>query len=473
MQSSSPDKELRFDMLLDIRAKCFRRSARPIILCCIVGLWASAGAAQEQHNPLDDVLPRPCASSRLYKDFEKKQIDAYLSDTEFHFRLMLEPSIQDSIASGVLQDLHNRARESGALIRTPRSYEATVAKELKRLKLPTCYENRAVFFMISRFSRDVEVARQELGLKLYTTPHFGSLPSNDINAHTYPAPDGQGAVIALNSQLLNFVYASTRAVVVTVDSAFDSHEPSHSTRRTNGLLNVAYNRDAQDRFFKTLLSLYRGTPLDRPRLSHADEALVMFLAGAMERFVVAHEYGHLVTGHALSRMEQIPIGRSGTKEFAALKPTWEEEFWADETGMRLLTHILLRSADENPEAARYYIYALHAPLFFFGCMDLLEQMQNMETKQGPFILTEDDKSLIRKCSRADNANADACNEYREKHPPAWLREERLRTMLTEAIKHLPKDQRTQSAIWKGEDVLFNLAIFSRSVTPLLEKELTK
>ena len=58
--------------------------------------------------------------------------------------------------------------------------------EREVIRVPTCLENPNFYFLISHLAIDAEVARQELGLPLWELPKFGSLPSNDINAYTYP-----------------------------------------------------------------------------------------------------------------------------------------------------------------------------------------------------------------------------------------------------------------------------------------------
>jgi len=442
-----------------------------MIFFCLV---APAQSGTAVNDGQEDVLPDPCARDPIYREFEMIQVDAYLSNKDF--RIFLESDLRNRVKQSVFKELRDRAFAQTGVIIVTQEFERYFEAEVASLKVPTCYENPFFYLMMDQYARDVETARQELGLSLAVRPRFGSLPSNDINAYTYPLSGGRAHVIAINSQLFNFIYQMTALSVHGVDPALNKRQLSQAEVITNGLIGIAYNPQAQKSFVASIVGLLLGKPIARGPVSHLEEPLVIFFAAAMERFVFAHEYGHLIRTHRSPKTSR-PTGATGSFEYDVLKWSWRQEFEADSVGLKLVIQILLRSAQDNPSLTAYYIYALKAPLFFFECEELLDQARYMqETGKMPPPLTDKDKSFVRNCANGTILKADrkrCVNDILNNHPPAWLREERLQRPINDALARLPGNEATAEAAQKGSEMLFSVDFFWRETSAQILTALTE
>lgn len=448
-------------------------SAGVVFLCAIAhasGTTATISGAEQ------DVLPQPCATDPVYQEFERIQADAYLSDRDLQFRLFLDPDLQARIRQRVIQDLRRRVADTHAVLAVDPGSGREIETKLANLKTPTCYENAALYFMIEKYARDVETARRELYLPLPRIPKFGSLPGNDINAHTYPLLNGRGEVIAINSQLFTFIYKMTALAVLSVDPTFSTRRPSEAEEITQALIAISYNQRAKQDFASAIVGLLLGKPVARGPVNPAQEPLLVSLAAAIERFVFAHEYGHLIKRH-LSCKVTISTGATGNDENVVFARTWQQEFEADLVGSQLMVHILRRLSEENPSLTQYFVYALKAPLFFFKCMELLDQAKEMqETGKMPVQKSQSNKALIRRCAEgriADSERTQCADAMADDHPPAWLREERLQKEIDQVLAKLPKSQKNSAASNKADELLFNLAIFWQETSTQILKQLTE
>ncbi|MDX3849307.1 hypothetical protein [Streptomyces sp. AK02-01A] len=102
----------------------------------------------------------------------------------------------------------------------------------------------------------------------------------------------------------------------------------------------------------------------RQPLDADSAAMARLLTEATERFVVAHEFAHLLEGHLATPAQR------GAGEW--LHRTREQEFQADETGMLLL----LRALEDGPEEQLASYLAVAGPLFFFAIDHLITRVRN-------------------------------------------------------------------------------------------------
>jgi hypothetical protein len=123
---------------------------------------------------------------------------------------------------------------------------------------------------------------------------------------------------------------------------------------TEALLNISYNQSAKETFIRTILGLAPGKPIDKIPIESSREDLIVFFAEAMERFVFAHEYGHVIKKHVSDPM-LLPTGPTGYLEHKVLGRTWPQELEADAIGLRLLIQILKARAADNPKL-RFLLY---------------------------------------------------------------------------------------------------------------------
>jgi len=467
-----------------------------LLLCLVVA--ASADGNTLDSDPENDVLGPPCAKDVAYREFEKIQADAYLSDG-ISFRIFLDKKLIDQIEEHTSRNLRDRSGQHNSANRNtidiPPGFDRQIQSEMANLKIPTCYENPLYYFMIEQYARDIETARRELGLPLPGgAARFGSIASNDINAYTYPSSDGRNGIIAINVQLLRFISQMTQLAVSAVDPVWHQDKPDHAAMLAQGLMAISYNAEAQDNFIETILSLLAGRPGPKIRpLDAASETLAVFFTNSMERFVFGHEYGHLIKGH-VSPQRPISSGATGYSEHQVFARTWPQEFEADEVGLQLLTHILARSSGQNPKYSQYYLYSLEAPLFFFDSMEVLDRARFMERYAVmPPEPSDSEKSLVRDCAdamlrsvqkpgcalvnkcaggTASESEVDWCeHEMLTTHPPAWLRRERLQHLIDNTFMHIPNRPEVKAAAHKGDEMRFSIGLLGQATSAQMLKRI--
>jgi hypothetical protein len=431
---------------------------------------ALSNSVIDDQAEVGNVLPELCASDPIYQTFEKIQQQAYLDDKELHFGFLLDRKFQ----SKLLQDLRSRlpidtGEVNGILGIDKRSYAQQI-RDFENLELPTCYESPLFYYRISVLVRDIEQARLALHKRLDGSPRFGSIPSNEINAYTYVSSDGRSGVIAMNVELFDFIHGMASIAASVVDPDITKNM-TQSDFITHALLAISYNMQAKREFVNLIAALLEGKPLHRIMLNPSKQVLALVLAGAMERFVVGHEYGHLINND-FSTSTKLPVGATGIDQYDVLNRTWPQEFEADAAGLELLIESLTKTAADSPRDEAYFTYALRAPLFFFDCEAILEGARYMkETGAMPNEMSVDGKAFIRECV-ANPGSVPSCSRVlQETHPPAWLRRERLENRVTEAINERSRGPSAQTASDKAKQMSMSVRLLWEESARLLLAQL--
>lgn len=447
-------------------------------VCFVSLLWLSvapSACAFQLASGEEDQLPPACATDPDYKEFERIQAAAYMTGSALDFRIALSPNFEDEVVRSTINAVRRRSHEKNMAIPIRPGDTADFEAAISHITIPTCYENPVYYFMITNLANDAYLAGEELGLSGPELPKFGSLPSNDINAYTYPTRNGRGKIIAINAQLFNFIPRMTQVAASAVDPTMGRVVDSDGKIIAEMLMGISYNQGAKDNFVGSLLGLLRGKPIGKMPADPSREALNVFFAGAMERFVFAHEYGHVLKRH-WSQSVMLPTAATGSEEFEVLARSWPQEFEADAIGLRLVMQMLRGGAADNPQLSAYYIYALKAPLFLFECMEILDEARFIvENHRQPPVLNDQAKALLRECP--NNTKPDTgqpCGmEVVGSHPPAWLRRERLEKTINDRLAVLPNRALTAVAAQKGDEMIYSVRLFWKQCSPLLLKEVLK
>ncbi|MEJ0088568.1 MAG: hypothetical protein WDM80_02240 [Limisphaerales bacterium] len=196
-------------------------------------------------------------------------------------------------------------------------------------KMPTPLESPARYALMSRMQVQIE--------KILSTPPLhpfviGTLPSGNFNGMAIRVPKTtEEYLIVLESGLFNFLYR-LGSVMNLVWPSGDKHLSCNWQAKTRGLESVlSGNMIAMNSFERLVLKyLVTGRPngafpiKTNASISHSQ------LVAASELFVLAHEYGHVMSGHLTNPTTKL---RSvGVKQLAEVQNSWAEEFEADEKG---------------------------------------------------------------------------------------------------------------------------------------------
>lgn len=165
-----------------------------------------------------------------------------------------------------------------------------------------------------------------------------------------------GHAIAVNVGLSMFVYQVARVVAPYMINRGPSDDPPPSLE------------DSADRIAHTLdsmASLARAPMSPDWSISEREIRTAENTAKAAERFVLAHEFGHIVNDHLITNANDI-LSKSITPEGALDRPL-EQELVADITGIVLSSESL---PDVNIDIRAGFVGALH----FLRCLGLAEQI---------------------------------------------------------------------------------------------------
>ncbi len=403
-------------------------------LLWIAALWPAASAAAETPAFM------PCATDPAYREFEQIQYAAYTASPAFvqllqQVRRDNDPDAVRRILAETRKRLEERGGDSPI---DPHGQEQPLIERIAKLKLPTCYESRQIYWSIGERTRWIERARKELGLPLDHAPKFGSLPSTEANAYTYAVLGGKDSVVGFNTELMKFDSSMAHLFVPTIWTA-NASAPSVSLQK----------QEFRTQYIPAVLGFLSLTPQPYLRSPADYDQFTSLLVAGMELFAVGHEYGHVIRNHQ-SGNGRVRLGTGidcdpQAPSFTVMARSWQQELDADQTGVQLLVRALQDSAEGlmKPETIHY---SLRSVLFFFKCQALIEGAKNAAAgKKAALVPSAADQAFIRSVAdgRASTARPGSTALALGDHPPAWLRFERLepvieRYLSTQASSELSK-----------------------------------
>jgi tetratricopeptide (TPR) repeat protein len=422
-------------------------------------------------------MPEPCATDPTYADFEYVQRAAYDANPAARALLASNGEIEKTL-SAVDSELAARPNaESKSTNAHADPGTNRIIRQMLATKLPTCFESRMVYWLIQNYARDIDAARRRLKLPLGALPKYGSLPTEDVNAYTYPATKTTGSVIAFNTVLFMFDYQMAKVTLPTIRvTASGSSKVSVDHSRAVAIKAINDQPDLPTNFMMAVLEFLGIVPHEtRPIAPQFDASLIEFTS-AMELFAVAHEYGHVIKGH-VSPLGQTRLATTtdnpttdGVTATIVVR-TWDQEFVADDLGFDLLAEAYRQTAETDEVAAARFPYKLHGGLFFLHCLQVIDDAKYVrEHGSLPTPPTLDEQVALRKLV---DGSASATERSRFQylltgdHPPAWLRIERQRARLR---RYLSSRQLSPDALSFGElavGITDNLGVLWNTCKPKL------
>jgi hypothetical protein len=408
-----------------------------------------------------------CATDATYQYFERIQKREYLKNPIA--RKYLDSRTVDALLDQKGNELNQRPNTGNA--KKPYSTEElnSIKQQLKMIKLPTCYEDSMIHFLISNYVSEIERARQALKLQLVLPPKYGTLPIADINAATYPATATTDSIIGFNAQLFMFDYEMAKVVLPLFDIGLNAENSLMADISRKSVERVLKeNRNIANNFLSALLEFMLLIPQqDRP-VDQVYDVPVMALATGMELFAVGHEYGHLIKKHVSSQTTlQFAEGNKdvAVENYAVpvLLRSWKQEFEADDIGLTLEIQVL-RNSPVFYDPLRW-LYMLYGVEFYFKCMEVVDRAKYVrDNGRLPQALTPEEVAYLRSVENGPPNDKDAVRFAKlltENHPPAWLRLERMQREIDKYVKgqSIPENVRAYSqlgaAIIEDVDLLWD------------------
>jgi hypothetical protein len=295
----------------------------------------------------------------------------------------------------------------------PDNFEAEYQSNLLDVKkrMFSRYENPTWFMLVSQFSERIEKALDKQAPdKKRKKILFGTLHTGRINGVAIGTKNPEYYVILLESGLFGFANLLAKGVAQAFPQGEKKSDGSFSisTEMDKVKQNIQADDDIATRLVDLVMAyIVAGDPhAARPYLPKKEYvALISIWRDAMEYFVLAHEYGHAVSGH----LEASPA--TATSEGNEIPSSWKEEFEADYVGLVTTLNILME--DRLSPSLTY----AGVEAFFLG-LELIERA--LAVFQGREIREHGTAS----------------------HPPAMMRREAMRHWLRQGLP----EQESKSAI---------------------------
>ena len=242
-------------------------------------------------------------------------------------------------------------------------------KALLDSHISTGSANVAYHSLLRDLVKDVERAAASLGYEVSEKVTFGILPTGSVNGLACQVPAG-GLIVAIDDGLFNFLYSLAKAVAQFYTFTPAPNGPGFSLVETNIGRAVRTNEEANRRFLEILVATFvYGYPNRAPIRPLLDNRSVMLdaLVTPVELFIVAHEYGHLISGHLARPRATLKRTLSGGVTVDGFDTAKQEELEADRIGLELLREHH-RSMGISVDDTRLGIW------FWAGCLNIIQEM---------------------------------------------------------------------------------------------------
>lgn len=322
-------------------------------------------------------------------------------------------------------------------------YDSVIA-QLQRA-MPTQYENPGSMAILCSVALTVqaEIVRDRPGFEL---PYLGTLPSGTLNAQSFLVPDSGEELIAVNFSLFTFVHEFGKIGLATIRIGEEGDKVAISTS------DDYFNSIRTDPAFLTRASMaLEDFANQRPIRGHAppralDDPLLAAMDAALEEFVIAHEFAHIVLHHT-SRDTDPPSDLGATRSISdeELRRRWGEEAIADLYAAALTQRISAnryRAASAESLNSELGEFVRYAPVLFFQLNQIAEEARYVHDHVAPAPkFSAQDRATVLKflgdalgdqagaldgkhpksASPASSQSVPAIVRQFGDHPPAWAR----------------------------------------------------
>jgi hypothetical protein len=245
----------------------------------------------------------------------------------------------------------------------------------------TAFEPVDFTFMRLNIEPRVLAAITALGLKLPYKPVIGTLPIPTLNARALRVPGTETPLLVLNNEVFRVPYEVAKATISAL--GFATH--------TNGMASASTDEATIRRRLETApeairdlefailryMHVVNGSPTDQPipldtDLNFVITQLYYGLVEAMESYIFAHEFAHIILGHqgASSYFD------ASTPDVGLAAHSWTNELEADAQAFIILDQVLKARSGPNDDSWKsdpFYTFYLSAPAFFLQMMNSLER----------------------------------------------------------------------------------------------------
>jgi hypothetical protein len=213
-------------------------------------------------------------------------------------------------------------------------------EELGAIPLPSLHDDPLTYSLVHMLSRQIEDACRELGVPLHSGVAYGSNASLEVSAQQTGVLTTDASVVSLSTGFITFCSSISRMFSLSLPHEADGGRLRVSFNPQLVLANIESNADLRNYWGKVIADYADGSgPLSggHKLVPFPASRTRMQLLFSMERFSLAHEYGHHVGQHG----RRTAIGVDGDAD------AFGQEFEADLFALSLERYIGIRDTPPN------------------------------------------------------------------------------------------------------------------------------
>lgn len=307
-----------------------------------------------------------------YRVLEGKQREIYEGNTELLDR---DPYLREQLASKEgIQKFEDVVRVLAQMDLVDEEFGRQLVQFLRCEPLPTRFESPLSFMLLKNSLESLTAART----KLYPNsplPLFGSMPTGTIDAQATVFENAEDPIIILDRNIYQFTGKFSKTVSATIPIGSDGGKVSLSYDKEDMRRRLHENPWIVSDFSQAMLLLVTsGAPNNaHETLLDADHnRMHARLVNGLDSFIVGHELGHIVLGHARSSTRELHMAGDGRdRPIEVVDHSQDDELAADQVGLRLL--VTSQAATGDPGDLLDAAIAAAGSDLFFKLLDLADQ----------------------------------------------------------------------------------------------------
>jgi hypothetical protein len=235
--------------------------------------------------------------------------------------------------------------------------------------------DRGLQLVVDQLSEEVELAIKKFGFPPLNADFYaGEFPTGSFNAQACVVSDG--ILILLNTGLMIFVHKVSKLIMQTLNFADDVKNPRDSFAAVAGAMSYEEEVDAFAELILGYLSSEQGWFQRVRRIPAVTSKRAARLHGqvvnSVEKFVLAHEYGHAIAGHL--SIPRTMTSRTPVGDVELAYKSQAEEFEADR-----IAALLLMSNAPREIRTRAQLFDVQCdivgPFLFFALDELITRVR--------------------------------------------------------------------------------------------------
>jgi hypothetical protein len=232
--------------------------------------------------------------------------------------------------------------------------------------LPTRFDSPFQYELVNSIIEEVKLACISVGVDTASFPLYATIPTGVVNAAAVQLPCSSKSFLVFDSQIFTYCNMFSKAFAQCLPiNISESDVLTFETNFEKSISHIKSGTTIIEKFIDLLEALSKSGRASNanPYLPEPEySSLSAKIRRGMEIFIVAHEFGHVYSGHVSQIMPRFFV----VDNTLSTSPNHLQEFEADSIGLQL-SLLTQKSSDTSIQIIFISVY-----LFFFS-LDLLDR----------------------------------------------------------------------------------------------------